>query len=169
MILGIDASNIRIGGGVTHLVELLRAARPEAFGFTRVVVWGGSRTLARIEPRPWLEKSPREALDRSLPWRVLWQHFGLAGAARAAGCQVLFAPGGSVGGGLRPVVTMSRNLLPFEWRELRRYGLSWLTLKWLILRVTQARSFRRADGLIFLTQYARGVVMRVNCISSSGP
>lgn len=161
MILGIDASNIRRGGGITHLVELLRVAQPQAHGFARVIVWGGRQTLAQIEERAWLTKTEPAPLNRSLPWRALWQRFRLAPLARAAGCDVLFAPGGSAVGGFRPVITMSRNLLPFEWRELRRYGCSWLTLKWLILRVTQTRSFRRADGLIFLTHYAQDLVMSV--------
>jgi hypothetical protein len=32
MIVGLDASNIRRGGRVTHLVEVLRAANPPALG-----------------------------------------------------------------------------------------------------------------------------------------
>jgi glycosyltransferase involved in cell wall biosynthesis len=73
---------------------------------------------------------------------------------------LLFAPGGSHSGDFHPIVTMSRNMLPFEWRELRRYRLSWTSLRLLLLRRTQSRSFRQADGLIFLTQYARDGVMR---------
>ena len=160
MILGIDASNLRTGGGVTHLVELLRAARPQAHGFSRIIVWGGQRTLAQLEERPWLVRSPQPLLSRALPYRVLWQRFRLGRLARAAGCDLLFAPGGSVSSTFHPVITMSRNLLPFEWRELRRYGVSWLTLKWLLLRVIQARAFARADGLIFLTRYAHDVVTK---------
>jgi glycosyltransferase involved in cell wall biosynthesis len=159
--LGIDASNLRAGGGVTHLAELLRAADPRAHGFTEVVVWGGRRTLAQLDERPWLRKSPQTLLDGRLPWRIFWQRRRLSRLARAAGCSILFAPGGLIGGGFHPVVTMSRNLLPFEWRELRRYGCSWLAVKWLILRIVQTRSFLRADGLIFLTRYARDVVTRV--------
>ncbi len=160
MILGIDASNLRRGGGVTHLVELLRAAQPQAHGFTRIIVWGGRQTLDQIEERPWLTKLQPEVLNHGLPGRALWQRARVAPLARAVGCDILFAPGGSIGGGFHPVITMSRNLLPFEWRELRRYGWSWLTLKWLILRLTQTSSFRRADGLIFLTRYARDMVMK---------
>jgi len=59
------------------------------------------------------------------------------------------------------VVTMSRNMLPFEWREARRFGWSWMTLKMLLLRITQLRTFRRADSIIFLTRYARESVMQV--------
>ena len=53
MILGIDASNIRGGGGITHLVELLKAAHPAQHGFGKVVVWSGQETLSKIEERPW--------------------------------------------------------------------------------------------------------------------
>jgi hypothetical protein len=52
MRLGIDASNLRGGGGVTHLAELLRAAHPAAHGFDSVVIWASQATLARLEERP---------------------------------------------------------------------------------------------------------------------
>ena len=161
MIVGIDAANIRGGGGVTHLVELLRAADPLAHGFSQVIVWSGQATLRRIEDRPWLMKSHQPLLNKSLPYRAFWQRFRLSGLARVNGCDVLFVPGGSYAGDFHPMVTMSRNLLPFEWRELRRFGWSWLTLKWALLRITQARTFQRANGLIFLTRYAQEAVMRI--------
>jgi len=159
VILGIDASNIRSGGGVTHLVELLRIASPTANGFSRVIVWSGQQTLNQIEDRPWLVKSHQEWLDRSLPWRVFWQRFRLSALARAANCRLLFIPGGSFAGNFRPYVTMSRNLLPFEWRELLRSGWSPITLKIYLLRLSQTRTFHKAGGLIFLTEYAKNVVM----------
>lgn len=53
---------------------------------------------------------------------------------------------------------MSRNLLPFEWDEARRYGMSWQLLRNVLLRWSQSRAFRKADGLIFLTEYARSMV-----------
>lgn len=70
MILGIDAFNIRAGGGVTHLVELLRAADPLAHGFKQVVVWGGMATLAKIHDRDWLIKVNDPFLDRALLYRA---------------------------------------------------------------------------------------------------
>lgn len=161
MILGIDASNIRGGGGVTHLVELLRAADPIAHGFEQVIVWSGQATLNKIEARPWLVKSHQPLLDKSLLHRSFWQRFRLSKLARLANCDVLFVPGGSYAGRFHPIVTMSRNMLPFEWRELKRSGWSWITIKLVLLRLTQTRSFCRADGLIFLTQYAYDVVMSV--------
>jgi glycosyltransferase involved in cell wall biosynthesis len=159
--IGIDAANLRRGGGVTHLIELLGSAQPTDFGINRVVVWGGQPTLKALADRSWLEKRNQPALDKGLFQRSFWQRYRLSQAARDAGCDVLFVPGGSFAGNFHPVVTMSRNMLPFECRELKRFGWSLLTLKLLVLRSTQSRSYRYADGLIFLTDYARQTVLGV--------
>ncbi len=161
MILGIDASNIRGGGTVNHLVELLRAADPPAHCFSRVIVWSGLATLNRIEDRPWLIKSHHPPLDKSLFHRSMWQRCQLSRQARMSNCDVLFVPGGSFAGNFRPMLTMSQNLLPFDWHELRRFGWSWMTVKLTMLRIINTRTFRRADGCIFLTRCARDVIMKV--------
>ena len=161
MTIGIDATNLRGGGGVTHLVELLRVAQPKLHGIGRVVVWGSTPTLQLLDARPWLAKITPLALDKGLFQRTLWQRYSLSQAARDAGCDLLFVPGGSYAGDFHPMVTMSRNLLPFEMPELQRYGWTLFTLKLVLLRLTQSYSFRKADGVIFLTEYARDVVLRV--------
>ena len=159
--VGIDASNIQAGGGGTHLVELLRAASPSAQGVAKVVVWAPQATLSRIEDRPWLVKRSHPVLEGHYLRRALWQRNRLGDLARTEGCNLLFIPGGSFATDFRPVVTMSRNLLPFEWRELWRYGISLTSLKFLLLRWSQSRSFRKANGIIFLTRYAEDAVLKV--------
>lgn len=161
LMLGIDAANLRSGGGLTHLVELLRAVQPAAYGIHRVVIWGGQATLNALDDRPWLDKRNPPMLDKGFLQRSLWQCFSLSQEARNNGCDLLFVPGGNYVGNLHPVVTMSRNMLPFEWSELKRYGWSILALKLLLLRLTQSRSYRKVDGLIFLTDYARQAVLGV--------
>ena len=159
--IGIDATNLRRGGGVTHLVELLCVVQPLQHGISHIVLWGGRATLNAVEERPWLDKRNLTVLDKGLLWRTLWQRFSLSQAVRDAGCDLLFVPGGSFAGNFHPVVTMSRNLLPFEFRELWRYGWTFFSFKLLLLRLMQSRSYRKADGLIFLTDYARQVVLGV--------
>jgi len=160
MRLGIDASNIRTGGGITHIVELLEAARPYEHGITKVTVWAGGQTAKLLPRRPWLEVVHEPMLDRSLPARLYWQRVRLPQLARQH-CDCLFVPGGSFGGRFHPFVTMSRNMLPFEGCEWRRYGFSWMAAKMFLLRFSQSRSLRNADGVIFLTEYARSVVARM--------
>jgi glycosyltransferase involved in cell wall biosynthesis len=161
LVVGIDATNLRSGGGVTHLIELLAVIEPEKHGIYKVMVWGGAQTLAKLPERSWLEKINPCALNRGLLRRIWWQRFSLSRAAFTAGCNVLFVPGGSYAGNFRPIVTMSQNLLPFEWRELRRYGFALLTLKFTMLRFTQSRTFQRADGVIFLSEWAKQAVLKV--------
>jgi glycosyltransferase involved in cell wall biosynthesis len=159
--LGIDATNLRRGGGRTHLLELLTHANPPAHGFASVVVWGAQSTLALLPQRDWLQLRNPPAHERGLFWRSLWQRFELPRQARAEGCHLLFVPGGSHGGGFQPTVTMSQNLLPFQAREMLRYGFRLTTLRLLLLRWTQSNSFKRAEGVIFLTGHAAREVQRV--------
>jgi glycosyltransferase involved in cell wall biosynthesis len=159
--IGIDATNLRQGGGITHLAELLNELKPEELGISRVVLWAGSAMNARLPNFPWLIKETPSALEGSLARRSFWQLFSLSRCARKAHCDVLFVPGGSYLGSFSPVVTMSQNLLPFEFTELKRSGISLFTLKMLILRLVQSFTFGRSDGVIFLTDYARSVVLRV--------
>lgn len=160
MRLGIDASNIRAGGGLTHLVEILRAARPETRGIERVVVWAASATLARLPERSWLECQDQTLLDGAYPYRLAWQQFRLTKLASET-CDLLYVPGGVYSGGFRPFVTFSQNLLPFDWPEMRRYAFSRVFFRLALLRLAQAQTFSRADGLIFLTDYARRAVERL--------
>lgn len=161
MRLGIDASNIRSGGGITHLVQILLAADPPAHGFDSVVVWASRQTLARLQDRPWLRKRHAPALESNYLRRALWQRKILGDLARSERCDVLLVPGGAFATAFRPIVCMSRNLLPFEWHELARYGCSPTGVRLLLLRWSLARSFRKADGTVFLTRYARAAVDRV--------
>lgn len=161
MIVGVDASNLRSGGGVTHLKELLSAAQPRRQGVEAVIVWGARATLSQLPERPWLEKRHHPWLELSAPRRILWQRRQLPRLAFQSGCAVLFCPGGLAPRSFSPVVTMCRNLLPFEWREMRRYGMSFQFFRLLLLRWMQAETFRRANGVIFLTRYAQDTVLAV--------
>ncbi len=159
--LGIDAANLLNGGGITHLSELLRVVQPLDHGVERIVVWGSSATLKILDDRPWLEKRTPAELNKGLLRRALWQRFCLAQAARDEGCSVLFVPGGSYAARFHPVVTMSRNMLPFDICELKRYGWTLMTLRLLLLRLTQSRAFQKADGVIFLTEYAQDFIVHI--------
>lgn len=161
LVIGIDAVNIRGGGGLTHLVELLNAADPGRDLFLRICIWGAKSTLDRIHNRSWLRKLWYPSLEHGLLRRSWWQMKCLGQLAQEEGCDLLFVPGGSFTTEFRPVVTVSQNLLPFEWHELWRYGFSLMTARLLALRLAQSVSFRKSTGVIFLTKYARETVQCV--------
>lgn len=164
--IGIDATNIRRGGGVTHLIEILSVIDPSKHSINQIIVWGGSSTLDLIQERPWLVKLNPKALNKGLLKRAFWQRFNLSRAAIERKCDILFIPGGSYLGTFQPVITMSQNLLPFEISEVRRYGLSIFTIKLLLLRLVQSISFQKSDGIIFLSKYAQNTVFKATSLRS---
>ena len=155
MRLGLDCFNISSGGGLTHLTELLKAANPESFGFKEVVLISCKKTLENIEDRPWLRKVHYKELEKGIFKRILWHCFSSKKEFRKFGCDIVFAPGGTALSGFQPIVTMCRNMLPFESKEIFRYGFSLKVLKLFILRFAQVRSFKSAQGIIFLSHYAK--------------
>jgi glycosyltransferase involved in cell wall biosynthesis len=157
--LGIDASNLRSGGAVTHLLELLRVADPEAAGLSTITVWGEAALLDKLPQRRWLNCERVEILSSSLPARILWQTTQLDRAARAH-CDMLLVPGGVYLGAFRPFITMSRNMLPFDKPAARLYAEERMRVRLALLRKAQAATFRRADGVVFLTRTAQQVVTR---------
>lgn len=158
--LGIDASNISSGGGLTHLVQLLSATNLAASGAERVHVWASESTAQKLPRRDWLVLHTPSWCNAGLIRRMLAQQFVLPGMVRRAGCDVLFSPGGTLPSHCQvPMVTMSQNMLPFEPDRAALFGRwSWMRLKMRLLRISQSKSFRRAQGVIFLTQYAQDVV-----------
>jgi len=157
MIFGIDASNIREGGGLTHLKSILQFANPEQFGVSKIVIWSSQKTLNQLPNLSFVEKKTHTLLNRSTIHAFLFQYLKLKKLAKKEKCQVIFAPGGTFISSFRPFVTMSQNMLPFEWEEAKNYGWK-MRLRLKILHYTQARTFRKANGLIFLTNYAKDYI-----------
>jgi glycosyltransferase involved in cell wall biosynthesis len=133
---------------------LIRVLEPAKNGFQRIVIWGSKETLEKLDDKSWLNKRMIPALNLNLFKRSFWQFNDLSTQAKKTGCDILYVPGGSYIGSFHPVVTMSRNLLPFEWKELSRFGFSKRALRYLALRYILKLSFKRSDGVIFLTRYA---------------
>lgn len=157
-IIGIDASNLRRGGGVTHLVELCRAIDISAVPAQKVIVWGGRQLLERLPDRPWLVKSHQTLLDGNVLQRTFWQDYRLDRLAEGH-VDVLFVPGGRFSGKFRPYVTFCQNLLPFDLEERSRYGFNTKNFWRLrLLQYAQAETFYNSEGVIFLSTFSRHVV-----------
>ena len=156
--IGIDATNITSGGGLNHLVEILRHSDPRIHKFEKIVVWGSHSTLNNIIDKDWIIKRTFKDLDKNIFFRAYWQWKHLGNEVLKERSDILFVPGGSFVTSYRPVVTMNQNILPFETRELLRYGFSFFVLKLLFLRMSQTYSVCKANGVIFLSKYAKNIV-----------
>lgn len=156
--LGIDASNITRGGGITHLAELLKALASSERNIS-VRLWASDDTFRKLPEFDWLIKDHQDELNSNLFFRLYWQKVKLTRLARKH-CDLLFVPGSLYVGGYRPFVTMSQNMLPFEHGERKRYGMSLMLLRLILLEWAQSRTFRKADGVIFLSEYAKSSITR---------
>ena len=116
MKLGIDASNILTGGGVTHLKKILEHADLSKYGIQQVVVWGGANTLEELPQRSGSGLHYLEVLNNSFSRRLLWQQMKLSKLAKNS-CDILFVPGGLYLGGFRPYVAMFQNMQVFDTKE----------------------------------------------------
>ena len=156
MIVGVDATNIRSGGGLTHLLEVIRYANPLAHDIDKVVIWGGG-LLKKLPPSPWLEIRQIEAIDRSMVSRIFWI---LIHSKRefSSNCDILWSPGGIFYSRSFPYISMSQNMLVFEKAERNRFPISFTKARYLLLKLLQSRSFRHAIGVVFLTNYARDYI-----------
>jgi glycosyltransferase involved in cell wall biosynthesis len=161
MRLGIDASNIRAGGGLSHLKELLSTVDIEKYNIEKVVVWSCKNTLNELEEKSWLKKCTEDVMEKNYLHRAIWQNNKLNTKLIKEKCDILFVPGGSFTTNFSPVITMNQNLLPFALKTIFSYGISFLTIKFILLRCIQAFSFKKANGIIFLTEYAKGRVLKV--------
>jgi len=86
--------------------------------------------------------------------RTIWQKYIFAKLAKEK-CDVIFAPGGIFINNFRPYVTMFHNMQVFDKNARQLEGISFLRLKFFLLRYFQGYSFSNANGLIFLSNHAK--------------
>lgn len=153
----VDASNIRKGGGVTHLQEIFRVADLEEHGIDKVTVWAPEETLEQIGSLPRVVRRSHPLIDKGRWHGVAFRKYYLDRLIDFD-TDLLWAPGGTYLGSFRPYVTMLRNFLPFivSERDRFKYSVEWARLVY--LRHAQAKSFERADGLIHVSQKAHDVL-----------
>ena len=160
--LGIDASGIVTGGGLVHLRELLSASRFVASRFGRIVCWTAPELAPRLPALEHVKYVQVPEIGRGILARARWQRWILPRLMAEERCEFLFVAGSTSFFPGGRFATINHNLLPFEWAELRREGLTRQSVRLVALRVLQGWTMRRCRGTIFLTPYAQEVITRVS-------
>ena len=144
----INALSARLGGGQTYLINLLRCipAREEL----EVSILGPNSLRASID-------------HVDLRWLLPSWPVENPGILQELGADVLFCPGGVVATpapkGCK-VVTMFRNMIPFDLVQRERYPLGYMRVRNWLLERSLLRSMLRADLVIFVSQFAKQVIER---------
>ncbi len=160
IIVGIDASRNRSGGAKTHLINLLTEGKPHKHGIREVHVWSYKSLLDVLPDNPWLIKHNPPELEQSIFMQLWWQKFRYSDELKNAGCSIVLNTDAGTISNFYPSITMSRDMLSYEPGEIKRYGFSKAVLRLILLRYIQNRSLKKANGAIFLTQYAADVIQR---------
>lgn len=157
MHITIDASNLRKGGGVTHLQEVLNVVDLQEHGVDKITVWAPKTTLDRIGDLPNVVMKSHPWIDRGR-WHGVWFRKRYLDNVIDPDTDLLWAPGGTYLGKFRPYVTMVRNFLPFDKPSRDRYKHSreWYRLKYLCH--VQTKSFENASGLIHISEKTNEVI-----------
>jgi len=160
--LGIDAFNIKEGGGLTHLTMLLKNTSQKNSSISKMTLWISAEVALHIEEKPWLKIISPNWMSKNLLIR-LWKRRNMHIEFQREGCDLVFFPGGILASRINsrvvPYIAFSQNLLPFQPSEARLFGvISFLRMKMYILAIAQKKAFKNADAIVFLTKYANQVV-----------
>jgi glycosyltransferase involved in cell wall biosynthesis len=154
----IHALNARLGGGQTYLYNLLNHLPKEISLQVTLFVPASTQSLslpANVHIRKggkWLEN----------PFiRAAWERLYLPLILRKEKPDVLFCPGGVVATKAPKsckVVTMFRNMIPFDMKQRKRYAYGYKRMRnWMLERIMLS-SMRKADLVIFISEYAKKII-----------
>jgi len=150
----INALSARRGGGQTYLIQLLNHLDQ----FPEIEVKLLASPLLQVPVLPQVEVVRVNWPTENPVARFLWERFALKNLVRKLNCQVLFCPGGSLfmSGRFFATAVTFQNMLPFSPEQISKY--SWLSLlrfKLLALRHILFLSMKRADLIIFISEFAK--------------
>jgi glycosyltransferase involved in cell wall biosynthesis len=152
--VAIDATRVKSGGGIAHLLGILSVEDISAHGIHQVHIWAYQQLLDRLPHRPWLIKHCPRVTEQPLVKQIYWQAFKLADEIKRMGCQILFAVDASTFSRFKPLVVLSQNMIPFEVGFESIYGFDKSGIHQRLILQVQKRAFKFADAVIFLTNYA---------------
>jgi glycosyltransferase involved in cell wall biosynthesis len=157
MVLGIDALSLSELGGFNHIIKILSYTDViKKYSIKKIIIWTNVKLAKVINSNEIIEVVIIE--NDTLLSRTIWQRYRFGKLAREE-CDILFAPGGIFINDFRPYVTMFQNMQVFDKNARKLEGISFLRIKFFILRFFQGYSFYNANGLIFISDYAKDYLL----------
>lgn len=162
----INALSARLGGGQTYLKNLL--AHLPAQPNLEIVVYAPDSLV--LPENSQLRRGTTMWATTNPLLRTLWEHFVLPRILLEEKAHILFCPGGVVATraplGCK-VVTMFRNMIPFDSAALARIPHGLQKLRNFMLKRVMLRSMANADLTIFISDHARQVIETLTSVRKS--
>lgn len=159
----INALSAHQGGGQTYLLNLF-SNKPSGDYKIYLLVHKKNRHLFEPFSADDFELLENDLGSGNILQRVLFEKFFLPKLLKQLGIDVYYAPGGimniTVPSGCKSVVAF-RNMLPFQKESIAKYPFfSYMRFRNTLLRNVFLQSFRKADKIIFISEYAQQVIRR---------
>lgn len=153
------ALSARRGGGVTYIKNLILYS--DANILCRITL------IANQELAEFARMHGVHAITPKLPTenillRFVWELLVLPKVLSKAAPKFVFFPGGLIpirAFGAWKTVTMFRNMIPFDAVQKRKWPLGLMRLRNWLLKWLMSRSMKMADGVIFISKFARSVII----------
>ena len=159
-IIGIDASRCRSGGAYSHIIGILSNYNQTEYNFEKIHIWSHNGLLERLPNEDWLIKHSPKFLNKSLFFQIFWQCFMLSKTLKINNCNILLTLDASSLCRFSPQVVLSRDLLSYEPGIVNKYSWGRERLRILIIKWLQNFSFRKASGVVFLTEYTSRIIQK---------
>jgi glycosyltransferase involved in cell wall biosynthesis len=160
----INALSARKGGGQTYLINLLKNVR--YFKGEKIFLLAPASLTAPNHPKL---KRVNVSLPTDNPLiRALVEKYYLPRLLKKLNTAVLFCPGGLINtkvGGSCKTVTMFRNMLPFDRQQREKYPYGLMRIRNWILKRVLLESMKKADLVIFISEYARQTIEKKTAYS----
>jgi len=156
MNIGIDASNIRTGGGKNHLMKFINFSLEcdKHVSFTLV---SNDEIIDPFLKNDRIKCITNSLLNSNNLLSFISQLLFSSQYFKNQKCDIVFVPGGIFLGNFKPIYSMSQNMLPFDLSELKGFKY-FKKIKFKIIRILQLHTFKKSKGIIFLTDYAKKII-----------
>jgi glycosyltransferase involved in cell wall biosynthesis len=153
------ALSARRGGGITYIKNLILYSDPD---IRRRVTLIANQNLSDFAKSHGVHVIKPKFSTENVLLRLIWEFFVLPGVLSKAAPKVVFFPGGVIpirAFGEWKTVTMFRNMIPFDPVQRKKWPLGFMRFRNWSLKILMSRSMERADGVIFISKFARSVIV----------
>lgn len=159
MKIGIDASNINDGGGVTHLTQIINNFEIKKSKLNQIIIWGNKKTLSKINKKKYIKKVTLNNSYKNILFRIFWQIFLLKNELKKYKCDKALVLGGIFFFKNIPTTIIMQNILPFDSFALKRYSFIF-KLKCLIQKILFVNSIKKTNKIIFISKASKNQILK---------
>lgn len=155
MNIAFDAINIKSGGGIKHIKELINYRKDNR----NIIIWGNKKVLKQIPNKKYLKKIYKPLFENYFI-TFIWKLFFFRNELKKNKCKVVVLLSGWGFVGNAKSISVFQNMLPFSESDLQKYNFSFFKLKMIVLKLLLIYSFSKANGIIFLSNFAKDEILK---------